>query len=43
MKFMTDTQCAYIAGRNSALPLGGVDCHVYFEFDCDDIDTEKHK
>lgn len=41
MKFMTDTQCAYIAGRNSALPLGGVDCHVYFEFDCDDIDTEK--
>lgn len=41
MKFMTDTQCAYIAGRDKSLPLGGVDCHVYFEFECKDIDEEK--
>lgn len=34
MRFMTDTQCAYVVGRNPQLPLGGVDCHAYFEFKC---------
>lgn len=38
MKFMSDAQCAYIAGQDPSLPLGGVGCHAYFEFDCGDID-----
>ena len=41
MKFMTDTQCAYIAGRDVSIPLGGVDCHAYFEFKCGEINEEK--
>ncbi|MCR4955143.1 MAG: hypothetical protein K6A30_00465 [Lachnospiraceae bacterium] len=41
MKFMTDTQCAYIAGQKEDMPLGGVGCHAYFEFHCKGPDLEK--
>lgn len=41
MRFMTDTQCAYIAGQSKELPLGGVGCHAYFEFRCGTLDEEK--
>lgn len=41
MKFMTDTQCAYVAGQNKELPLGGVGCHAYFEFSCGKINEIK--
>ena len=31
MNMMNDLQCAYLLGRNSDIPLGGVGCHAYFE------------
>ena len=31
---LTDLQAAYWSGRQADVPLGGVDCQVYWEFEC---------
>ncbi len=31
---LTDLQAAYWSGRQPGVPLGGVDCQVYWEFEC---------
>lgn len=41
MNMMNDLQCAYLLGRNSDIPLGGVGCHAYFEFNCKAVNREK--
>lgn len=41
MGIMNDLQCGYLIGRNSGMPLGGVSCHAYFEFECGKIDVSK--
>ncbi len=38
---LTDVQYAYFVGRDSEQPMGGVDCHAYYEFTGGGIDAEK--
>jgi amino acid adenylation domain-containing protein len=38
---LTDIQQAYIAGRTSAYELGGIGCHVYFEFGIEKLDHQR--
>lgn len=38
---LTDVQYAYWMGRREQQILGGNACHVYFEFDCHEIDVDK--
>ena len=38
---LTDIQQAYIAGRTAAYDLGGVGCHVYFEFRVDTLHLDR--
>lgn len=40
---LTDVQYAYLIGRENEQPMGGVDCHAYYEFEGNDIDVEKLK
>jgi len=38
---LNDVQHAYWVGRNAQLELGQVSTHVYFEFECGDLDPER--
>ena len=38
---LNDLQRAYILGRNSSVPLGGIGCHAYFEFDVPELDPAR--
>jgi epothilone synthetase B len=38
---LTDLQRAYLLGRDAAIPLGGVGCHAYFEFDCEGLEPAR--
>ncbi|OLU33798.1 non-ribosomal peptide synthetase [Pseudomonas sp. PA27(2017)] len=38
---MTEVQQAYYLGRDRSLPLGGVSCHFYREYDVDDLDLQR--
>ncbi len=39
---LTDIQYAYWVGRKESQPLGGVGCHAYFEFECnEELDLER--
>lgn len=38
---LTDIQQAYVAGQSGAYELGGVGCHVYFEFKIDHLDPQR--
>ncbi|AUX48981.1 uncharacterized protein SOCE26_105260 [Sorangium cellulosum] len=37
----TEVQRAYLVGREETLDLGGVGCHVYLEFERDELDVER--
>lgn len=38
---MTDVQYAYWIGREDNQPMGGVDCHAYYEFQGENVDVDK--
>lgn len=38
---LTDVQHAYWIGRKNSQPLGGIACHMYFEFICKKLDKER--
>ncbi len=38
---LSDVQSAYLLGRNEAFEYGGVDCHLYLEFDYNELDPER--
>lgn len=40
---LTDVQKAYLIGREEGQPLGGVSCHVYVEFDNQNLDIDRLK
>lgn len=40
---LTDVQYAYLIGREDDQPLGGVDCHAYYEFEGSHLNVERMK
>lgn len=40
---LSDVQQAYMIGREDSHLLGGVGCHAYFEFDCEDLNISELK